>query len=286
MDDVAPTLEEFLKAPRDTVAQVAPATLIYSNGGSRRAAALAGKSKSEYPQWSLSQMQRVIRLVFDYDVQHLFIPMLMPNQLSETTPGYRENLERWVDRGLAGPETLAQWQSHGWRVRLLGTESLPFLQPTAQRLSAQTAQQSRHTVWFYVVSESDLPWEWVLNAAHTSQARTRAEAVRALYGEDIPLATLFLSFGKPLINHDLLPPLIIGDLQCYWDQKPGYSLTDQDFRRILYDYAYLRQTWTADKADRELSALEHRHAWEQAPILGLGQRLGPFWYPQSAQPER
>ena len=48
---------------------------------------------------------------------------------------------------------------------------------------------------------------------------------------------------------------------------------------MFYDYAYLRPTWRADKLDRAKAALAHREAWEDGPILGLGMRLGPFWYP-------
>jgi hypothetical protein len=274
-----PSLEEFLAAPVAEVARVAPATMVYSAAGSRRAAALAGIPDKDYPAWSLLGLLEQIEIFLPYGVQHLVVPMLMPGNYSETTPGYRENIERWVDHGLAGPDTLAHWRRQGWRVRLLGTEAAPALQAAADRLVAETPP-SAQTIWFSVVPEAGLQWEWVLAAARASGARTRAEAARALYGEDIPPATLYLGVGKPLINHDLLPPLLVGDLQCYWHQKPGYHTSDADFRTILYDYAFTRRTWLEDKSGRAAQALKYRAELENAPIIGLGKRLGPFWYPQ------
>ncbi len=284
MNDASyPSLEEFLAAPAAEVSNAAPATMIYSNGGSRRAAALAGIAIKDYPGWSLLKMFECLEIFFRHGIQHVVVPMLMPNQYNEKTPGYRENIERWVDEGLSGPDSIAYWQQQGWRVRMLGTESVPALQAAADRLVAETAPESSHTIWFYVVPEAGLQWKWVLTAAHESGARTQAEVVRALYGEDIPPATLLLSSDKPAINHDLLPPLLIGDMQCYWDLKPGYSICEADFRKVLYDYAYLRRTWQEDKSERARSALEDREAWENGPIIGLGRRLGQFWYPQSIE---
>ena len=113
-----------------------------------------------------------------------------------------------------------------------------------------------------------------------TQACTRAEAIHALYGEDVPLITLYLAFGKPTISADLLPPLLAGPVQCYWTQRPGYQLTTDELRLVLFDNAFLRKTWREDKTGRAEQAMATRAAWEQGPILGLGMRIGPFWYPR------
>ncbi|HXF63764.1 MAG TPA: hypothetical protein VNK95_19220 [Caldilineaceae bacterium] len=55
-------------------------------------------------------------------------------------------------------------------------------------------------------------------------------------------------------------------------------------RTILYDYAYVRPTWQADKTGRAEQALKYRQAWEDPPVVGLGVRLGPFWYPAPIPP--
>jgi hypothetical protein len=281
---IRPTLEQFLEMPADQVAKVAPETLIYTTGGTRRSAVLAGISpeSDEYARWTRARMIACFELFFRFGVRHIFNTLIRPNQFAEVGR-YRERLLDWVDWGVAGPEALADYARLGWRVRLIGTMNMPQLRAIDERLRAATPEQSTATVWYHVISEPDEPWQWLLAAAQQAQARTQAEAIRALYGEDVPLAKLYLSFGKPIFTADLLPPLLAGEVQSYWIEHPGYLLDELLLRRILYDYAYLRQTWTQDKSARYADVATQRSLWEQAPTLGLGQRVGAFWYPMSAQ---
>jgi hypothetical protein len=276
----APSLAEFLGAPLAEIAKVAPATMVYGVGGTRRQAAFAGIEpwSDRYVQWARAQTLSSVDLIFRHGVRNLLIIALTPDNLREVDQ-YRAQLyerARWV---IAGAESVAEYARLGWRVRLLGTESVPELREAAASLWTLTSAQSMHTLYWSVVPDADAPWRQLLAAVQQTQAKTRSEAIRALYGEDIPPATLYLAFGKPMISLAILPPLLIGQLQCYWSQRPGYTLTEAQLRTILYDYAYLRPTWRAEKVERAKSALLHRQAWEKGPLLGLGMRLGPFWYP-------
>ena len=283
--DAYPSLEAFLAAPAATVADVAPATMLFTAGGTRRAAALAGISPESdaFPGWVRDQLFNSVGLLFRSGVQHIFMVAFAPTEFKEEG-AHRALFDNWIDWVLAGPDSLSHYNRLGWRVRLLGVDSVRLLQPTAARLCAETPRQSPHTLWFAVVPKPAIRWQWLLQSAQAAQARTQEEAIRALYGEEIPPATLLLSFGKPFISPDILPPLLIGQLQCYWRQRPGYSLTEKEWRAILYDYAFLRATWRQDKGGRAAKAVAQRTAWEKGPTLGLGRRLGPFWYP-AATPE-
>ncbi|MFY0538084.1 hypothetical protein [Nannocystis pusilla] len=68
-------------------------------------------------------------------------------------------------------------------------------------------------------------------------------------------------------------------MDAYWTQRPGYRIDEREFRTILYDHLHVRRTWREDKTGRDEAAKETRRAWEEGPTLGLGARLGPFWYP-------
>jgi hypothetical protein len=276
-----PDLEQFLTGPAADVARIAPETMILAAGGTRRAAALAGISpqSEDYVTWTYQRMNACFSLIFEHGVRHLFTFAIISTQLEEETAVYRQRLLKWVDWGLAGPQALADYQQAGWRVRLLGSEGIPDLAATAARLRDHTPADSERTLWWYVVPDPESQWEWILTAVQRSQAQTRIEAIEALYGEQIPLASLYLGFGKPLVTPSLFPPLLVGKLHCYWTQQPGYDLSRRDLRHIFYDYAYLRATWQKDKTGRAEAAVTHREAWERGPILGLGQPLGPFWYP-------
>jgi hypothetical protein len=276
----APSLAEFLAAPVEEVVKVAPATVVYGVGGTRRHAVFEGIEpwSDKYVSWARACTISRADMIFRHGVRNLLVIAFTPDNFREADR-YREKLfERamWV---IAGAESLADYTRLGWRVRLLGTESVPELSKTAEDLSKFTPAQSPQTLYWSFVKGADDPWQQMLAAVCHAQAKTRAEAIRALYGEDIPPATLYLAFGKPMISPVIIPPLLLGQLQCYWSQRPGYSLTERHLRTILYDYAYVRQTWREEKVERAKDALAHSSAWKKGPILGLGMRLGPFWYP-------
>ncbi len=282
--DSNPSLEEFLAAPIEEVEQVAPATIIYATGGTRRAAALVGiPVGDEFARWSHLRMLKSLELIFRLGVRHLIAPAGRPQIFAERGL-YRERVLDWMKWGLAGSESLEYYQAANWRVRLVvAGDPHPELADIAATLEQATSTATGPNLWFLTTPDYDQLWSWI-GKAFASGARTRAEAVRALFGDDIPPAKLLLSFGKPLVALDHLPPLLFEEIQCYWTQRPGYSLTEHQLRTILYDYAYLRPTWRQDKTGRAEEVLLHRAAWEKGPTIGLGMHLGPFWYPAPIHP--
>ncbi|MFN8493245.1 MAG: hypothetical protein U0350_36950 [Caldilineaceae bacterium] len=277
-----PSLEEFLAAPVEEIAKVAPTTMVYAPGGTRRQAVFQGIEpwSDDYVAWARRRTLEQVELIFQHGVTNLIVIAFTPGNLKEVDRYRAQLFERakWV---IAGPESLAQYTEARWRVRFLGTDSVPELRETANKLKRETLTASKHTLYWHGAPDSESPWQELLAALCQKQVKTRSEAVQLLYEEEIPPATLYLAFGKPMVSLELIPPLLVGQLQCYWYQQPGYTLTTELLRKVLYDYGYLRQTWQEEKLERAKQALAQRGAWEEAPFLGLGLRLGPFWYPTS-----
>ncbi len=274
-----PDLAAFLMAPTAVVAQVVPQSVIFASGGTRRAAALAGIEFGDaFAQWNRQQMLSACELFFRQGIAHLIMPMGSPKMFAEKGL-YGQRLVEWLVWGLAGAESVAHYRQANWQVHMVTASGrCPDLQAAAKEVLAQTDGATGPHLWFVITPDFDEMWEWV-GQAFSQGAVTRRQAVQALYGYDIPPATLLLSFGKPLISQDVLPPLLYEEVQCYWTQQPGYSLDEASLRRIIYDYAFLRTTWRADKTNRAEEAIRHREMWEQGPVVGLGQHIGPFWYP-------
>lgn len=275
-----PSLEEFLSAPLAEVAAVAPTTMIYAPGGTRRSAVFHGIEpwSDAYVRWAQAKSMLCIDLIFQHGVRYLLTPALTPGNLREVNQ-YSKQVFQMADWVLAGPESLAAYAENRWRVRLIGDIHLPELKKTAEKLERDTPAHADHLLCWTVVTETEAPWQRLLATLKDQSIETAADAIHRLYGEQIPPATLYLAFGKPTVDFGIVPPLLLGDLQCYWTQQPGYSLDQKQLRTILYDYAYLRRTWREEKLERAKAGLSHRKAWEEGPVLGLGQRLGPFWYP-------
>ncbi len=270
-----PTLDEFMAAPPADVARVAPPSMVYAAAGTRRSAAMAGFSSSSdaFAEWSRVEMLEACKLIFAFGVQHLFTILAAPSQFREVGR-YRERLIAWLTWGLTGTEARHDFKQLGWRVRVITDETNAALRDIRERVESSSPAASRHTLWFLIVPDAEDPWCWILNAALQAQAHDRAGLIHALYGEDVPLIRLFLGFGKPALSPVLLPPVLADTVHCYWTQRPGYALTDEEFRRILYDFAYLRPTWRADKTGRAEAILSDRAIWQESLISGPGPAAG------------
>lgn len=280
-----PSLDEFLAAPIEQVREITPSSIIYCVGGTRRAAVLAGLSSNsdEYINYSRERFIECCDLLFCYGVQHIFMPALAPSNFNEIGR-YRERLVDWVEWGLSGQEALADYIRLGWKVRLLGTDTIPRLHSCAERLIQLTSPNSKCTLWFYAITSLEWPWRQVLKVARQDKIQTQKDAIRTLYGEDIEPVKLFISFGKPRMSPTFIPPFLAGEIEMYWSQKPGFTLDDTRLRTILYDYYYLRKTWIKDKTGRAESALAHRDHWMEETTIGIGRRIGSFWYPEPISP--
>ncbi len=277
------SLEAFLRQPLDDIRAVAPETVIYGVAGTRRSAALANvnEQSQDFPVWLLEQMTRCLALILDHGVHHLIIPLLVPGSFREETPGYREHLWRWLDL-LTTPSSLADFTQRGWWVRMLYSEVSPRLARLDRKLQRATAGNTAGPgIWFSVVEDFDLPYRHLMTVLKRPGVNSVEDAVVATFGRQVPPAELFLCTGKPRHSPAVAAPLAVrGELECYWTQRPGYTLDAETLRTLLYDFAFLRSTWRPDKRGRAVAAVAHRELWENAPILGVGERRGSFWFPR------
>jgi hypothetical protein len=277
MTEAIPSLEEFLAWPVDAIVPLAPATVIYVPGGTRRAAALAGIAveSAAYVQESRRQLIAAVAELFQHGVRHVIMNAIVPANWAEQGR-FRQMLEEWVRWVIDGDAAREDYARLGCGVRLL--TDLPALDPIAAAFAEADPGDAAPTLWWQVVTDRETPWRWALTAAAEHGARTQAEAIRALYGRALPPAELLIGFGKPQIEPGIIPPLLVGEMACYWVQRPGYWLPTRLLRRMLYDLRYRRRTWVADKTGRAEEGLPFRSVWEQERILGEGRRLGPHWY--------
>ena len=268
-----------MAAPLPRVAAHAPASMVLAAGGTRRAAVLSGVSPEDYFGWSADQTNAAAERVFRVGVRHLFISVMRSTQLAEQG-FYGSRLMKKAHEVLGDPARVDGLVRAGIRVRGLGATDVPALSGLMAEIERATAAGTTGTFWWGFSATRTSPWDNALRAIVDAGARSHAEAVRAIYGEDIPPIGVYLGFGKPFVSAELIPPLLEGEAAAFWYQQPGYGpVTEQLLRRIFYEVAYMRQTWSADKSARYQDVLERRSQWERELVLGLGQRTGSFWYP-------
>jgi hypothetical protein len=102
--------------------------------------------------------------------------------------------------------------------------------------------------------------------------------VQAYYSADIPPLTVYVGSGRPQLKL-LRPPFLTGAEDLYWSQTSPIRLTERDWRRLIFDHLWSRQTHSARIYPAGAGAqLAATLAMQDGHILGVG-RLHPlgFW---------
>lgn len=268
--------------PLEQFRALAPQTVVWAPGGTRRQAALEGVPRERYFDWAWEHQFRCVAQFFRLGVQTLFVSVLGPPQVREIGP-YREQLAPALAR-LCDEASLAAYMQMGAQVRFYGQSRIPGLAEHCARIEEQTRAAGPLTLWYELVVERETEaLEDALRAASAAGATSLEEAVRAFYGQNLAPVDVFIGFGKTQAGY-LLPPLLGERADLYWTAFPSYMLSEEHLRDIFWDHRFARATWTADKSARYQQAaalgLGERH--QEGLTLGVGERVGPFWYPRCA----
>ena len=277
------SFEEFCKLPPQEVAQLVPKSMIYAAGGTRRAAALNGiTDQDKYVQWSAEQLLLSFGLFAKYGIRHIVTHAIVPTQWQEDTPGYREKLIGWISDILLNKTTVEAYQAKNWREAMIGIDNIPEFKKVAKTLAKTFPPKENYdlTVYYAATPSYEAPWQG-LGRILSKKNASQDDLILSKYKEAIPPIQLYIGYGKPVISSAVCPPLLgaFNGMHCYWLQKPGFVTNEENVLKILYDYAYIRKTWIKDKSGRTQKVLNFRNAMSRETVLGVGMRLGPFWYP-------
>jgi hypothetical protein len=275
-----PTLEEFMSLPIDEVAKIAPPSVCFAPSGTRRAAAMLGidPRSDQYVKWASSEELRCIDLLFQYGVKNVFAPIIVANNLTQDY-SFVDRILDLARELITSDPYFDLYKRQCLSARLLCDDRDTKLSETAHDLQVGTeANSSKRLYWIISKTPSDI-LDLSIRKSRLHGANSQKDAIRATFGAYIDPITMLLSFGKLMVNGQIVPLALMGDLQCYFPQRPGYTLDDHSLRTILYDYAYLRPTAHYPKGDRAIEATKYANVWESAPTLGLGMRLGGSWFP-------
>ncbi|MFL5807177.1 MAG: hypothetical protein ACJ8CR_36285 [Roseiflexaceae bacterium] len=271
-----PTLSDFLVAPVEQVAAVAPATLLLDLRDATLATADGGAPDAEQHARILAGIEALFHLGVRDIVTCVARARVGTGQHSD------QRFLTWAERGMLGLAALSAYERCGCRVRVVGVEDMPEPRTAAERWPTPPPADGMRTLWWSVMPDTDVLWPMIAAAARRVPDTTQAGFIRALYGEDIPPATMLLGFGPPLAP-EFISLLLAGEMQCYWSQRPVFALDEPTLRRIFYDYAYVRPTRTAgDRSWRYTLLEQQRAAWETDTVLGIGQLGEPQPHPSDS----
>lgn len=227
---------------------------------------------ADYPRITGDAQRRVSQLFYDHGLQTLIQPVL-GYDLIDRGPEY---LELAIEQGLA--RLAADRDFRDWyhktqiRVSLYGNWTAALTELGFGRvvnllneLIAETGHYTRHKLLLGVFADEGL--DTIVSLARTVDRGQ--ELVARYYGQAVAPLDLIIGSGQPAIWD--LPLLDINKASLYFLQSPTFCLDREMLRQILYDHLYERVN------DDQLYDSLPGQAWEEAEILGIGQRTGKGW---------
>jgi hypothetical protein len=274
-------IEEFINLDYDSISKIAPKTVVTALGGGRRSATLEKldpKSKQAM-QLQQHQLHSSFDTLFMNGVQNIITSVSIDRHLLEDNMS-RGKVLGYIGWGMASDEIIELYRQKSWRVRIIGIEKLPELQPFADKLIINTPDNPIGTIWFWVCYDIEQSINDIFDVMLRTGIQNQSDLIQQLYGELIPPAQILIGFGEPQFHYGIVPPLLMERIEAYWLQRPGYAISQETLRRILYDFAFTRQTGSGtERNDRYEEIQQQRSYWLTQSILGTGNQVGGFWYP-------
>jgi hypothetical protein len=298
--------EEFLRLPDTEISalirqQGRPQVGIFVPDGNRRMTlALSHEPPGserffqKYVELTTQFFQQNLEVFFSHGLENLIVPLISPSVLNRE-PRYQDlSLLQGLKIILQREDWLAFYQKHGIRIfsyghlNHLAGHGLSVVCEWLDDLKQQTAGNQRHQLFLGFLAPTGFDAEQtrlVLNFFRKNNcAPNRDEQVSEIYGANIPAADFFIMSTK-FAGLGALPPLLFNEkTQLYFLVAPGvFALTRDVFRRILFDYLFLRQPsarmqYPGD-TQKDVPALADYYNSHQKTILGIGKRIGEFWVP-------
>lgn len=299
--------EEFLELPDSEIAALIrqagrPQVGIFVPDGNRRLTLALSREKSDsdrffqkYTELTTRLFRQNLEVFFSHGLINLIVPLVSPSVLNRESRYHNLSLLQGLKIILQRDDWLAFYQKHQIRVFSYGNLAqlagygLAAVGEWLDALQKQTAGNRQHQLFLGFLAPTGFDDELTrliiaFYQAH-SRAPSRDEQVAAIFGTNLPTADFFLMSTK-LAGLGALPPLLWNErTQLYFLVAPGvYALTQTVFRRILYDYLYLRPAAARTEYPNtlaDLPALADYYFLHRNTVLGIGKKIGEFWVPDS-----
>lgn len=292
-----PSCEEFTAWPDDQVDALAHGkTVVLASGGSSRWYFLEhGNTQQGYAQteqfkdYGLKGARRIIEqasMMLDDGIRTVFAPGFAGGQ-GERNAEYVENL-KWAYEVLIGEYAEQLYNEHNIGVKFRGGWQQLFDRLGANDLSeryaaleARTiAKSDRWLVWFVaedLIPQSMMPQVTEYVAEHGTLPE-RTELAEQYYGRPLDSVDIFISNNKFAVNGMCPPLLTLANL--YFTVSPSFYMDKKQWRRILYDYLFMRRGHYRDYTKLTPEAVQDMRSFYQA---NRGVTMGVGRYHQPSQ---
>lgn len=298
--------EEFMKLSDPEIGvlirqQGRPKTGIFVPDGNRRMTlALSQENPTsnlffqKYVKLTTQFFQHSLEVFFSHGLKNLIVPLISPSVLNREQRYQNLSLLEGLRIILKREDWCAFYQKYGIRVFSYGNlarlraRGLADICDWINALKTQTANNRQHNLFLGFlapVASNDEQTRLIIDFYQkNNRAPSREEQIRAMYGTGVPMADFFIMATK-FAGLGALPPLLYNEkTQLYFLAAPGVLALNRDvFRKILYDYLFLRFTGTRATCPEDSLESADRLAdyffLHKESVLGLGKKIGKFWVP-------
>lgn len=301
--------DRFMKLPTQKIAKTVhemgkPRVGVLSSNGNRRVAVLFHGLDPTSPDFMREEAARLngrfmeeIEIMMSHGLHTLFVPALTHGNLQRKKE-IDAYMRHYFDHLYGSQEWRDFYRRMGIRVRfygnleLLGSLGYSNIVELCRELEEETADNKRHRLFYGMACSSSVEHLRLMDLAiefyiENGRKPTDKEKIRMYYGEDVEDVDFYLTAAK-IRDSDIQPPLISGrKTQLYFLVAPdSISLTQEVYRRILYDLIYCRDitmgknVYSEGDFDKDVQGeLKQYYVSNRSAIIGLGRNIGNIWVP-------
>lgn len=230
----------------------------------------------------------LFKLFFEHGIQILLVPSFGPDLLTRGEE-YTQMAVEGFSRLTNHPVFLDFYRESNIEVRFYGDykkyfDGTPFAYLTEQldQLTQQTAGEGKQTLYFGIFGNDATEQVAQISVAYYQvyhRVPTREEIISAYYGKPLPPVEIFIGFDK--FSAFDMPLIATGMEDLYFTVSPTLYMTQTQFRTILYDHLYARQSEEDYNQLSEQTWKQMRQFYSKYReyTLGVGSKRSGIWYP-------
>ena len=237
----------------------------------------------------------VYEQIFAQGADHIFTPAMTHARFALDT-NYQRQIIAYSNEVFGG-EFWRQWfHDQKVHIRLYGDREMLLEQgyektlELADDLERQTRQYSK-SLWLGYACSQTIEQIRVTEREALKGAREHnhhpiqdgyGDLIRAYYGEDIPPVDVFIRPCECRLS-ETMPAFLGSYAECYFTPIPTTEMKGNWYRKVIYDFMFVRRRTFGAKSYREnldpeaLAYLRGYYEQNAETVLGLGHRVGGFW---------
>jgi hypothetical protein len=295
-------LDNFLQMSKNDVAHLVGGergrVCVFPYNGTRRWFAIENPGippedfVQTYMEETSANLIQVCELFFDHGIDTLLIPLVSPETVARGETYMTKVGGAGLERLVKQPEFRDFYRTHDVRVHFYGdyrkyltNTSYDYLVGLMDQIAIETSGHRSFRIFYgaFAQDATDTLTEFAIQYYLENQkSPDKRTLIEMYYGEYVKPVDLFIGFGKLRVFD--MPLIATGREGLYFMVSPSPYLNQEQLRRILYDFLYVRrhqplEAYT-DLPIADFNFLQSYYHNNIGQTLGVGsnERLG-FWYP-------